>query len=64
MCSSLEGRRVVEKADTIGHGHGHGHFQKALLHLYNGYFSYLKLFLQQSLLPEPGIDLVIVLIHL
>ena len=50
---------VVGKVDTIGRGHRHGghrhrHFQKALLHLYNSYFSYLTLFLQQPSLPDPG----------
>ena len=49
-----------------GHGrrHGHGNCQKTLLHLYNNYFSYLMLFLQQSSLPVPGVDLFIALIHL
>ena len=33
-------------------------------YIYNSYFSYLTLFLQQSLLPDLGVNLVIVLIHL
>ena len=39
-------------------------FSKGLLHLYNSYFSYLTLYLQQSSPPDPGVDLFIALIHL
>ena len=38
-------------------------FSKAFLHLYNSFFSYLTL-LQQHSLPDPGVDLVIALIHI
>ena len=39
-------------------------FLKSTFTLYNNYFSYLMLLLQQSSLPDPGVDLVIALIHI
>ena len=53
-------RQIQSDADTCRHGH----FQKAFLHLYNSYFSYLTLFVQQHSLPDPGVDLVIARIHI
>ena len=64
LSSAIKRVGYLEKVDMVGRGHRHRHFQKALLHLYNSYFSYLTLFLQQSSLPDPGIDLFIALIHL
>ena len=51
------------KVDMVGHADTNT-ILKYTLHLHNTNFSYLALFLQQHSLPDSGVDIVIVFIHL